>query len=80
MVTPGENGYLFPPHDDEALASTLLCLHSDRAHREVLSQGALRLYHEKFTAPAMVRQIEDLYLRLMREKGKGDAPLAAGAH
>jgi len=80
MVTPGENGYLFPPHDDEALASTLLCLYSDRAQRDVLSQGALRLYHEKFTAPAMVRQIEDLYLRLMAEKGKGDAPLAADAH
>jgi glycosyltransferase involved in cell wall biosynthesis len=80
MITPGENGYLFPPHDDEALASTLLCLLSDRAQRERLSQGAFRLYHEKFTAPAMVRQIEDLYLRLMREKGKRDTPITADAH
>ena len=70
MITPGVNGYLFPPRDDESLASALLYLYADRAKREALSQGARRLYLEKFTAPAMVRRVEGLYRRLVATKEK----------
>jgi glycosyltransferase involved in cell wall biosynthesis len=70
MITPGVNGYLFPSRDDEALASALLYLYADRAKREALSQGARRLYLEKFTAPAMVRRVEGLYRRLVTIKEK----------
>jgi glycosyltransferase involved in cell wall biosynthesis len=65
MIESGVNGFLFPPHDAKALADLLLRLHDDLALLHSLSEGALRLYRERFTAEAMVRQVEGLYTRLV---------------
>ena len=67
MIEEGVNGFLFPPHDAKALADLLLRLHADRALLKTLSDGAERLYRERFTADAMVRRLEGLYRRLLAE-------------
>jgi glycosyltransferase involved in cell wall biosynthesis len=73
MIERGVNGFLFPPHDEQALASLLLSLHDDCALLSELSVGARRLYQEKFTAPAMVARLEGLYTRVMIDKGRREA-------
>ena len=73
MIESGVNGFLFPPRDEQALASLLLRLHDDRALLRELSEGARRLYQEKFTAPAMVARLEGLYTRVMLDKGRREA-------
>ena len=65
MINVGINGFLFPPRDEKALANLLLLLYRDRQLLEDLSKGARRLYSEKFTADAMVQQLEGLYERMM---------------
>lgn len=62
MISPGINGFLFPCHDEKALAEHLMSLYSDRLLLRELSDGARRLYHERFTADAMVRKLEDSYV------------------
>ena len=73
MIESGVNGFLFSPRDEQALASLLLRLHDDRALLRELSEGARRLYQEKFTAPAMVARLEGLYTRVMLDKGRREA-------
>jgi glycosyltransferase involved in cell wall biosynthesis len=70
MIEPGVNGFMFPPHDAKALAALLLRLYDDRALCHALSNGARRLYRERFTAEAMVRQLEGLYTRLTVEHAR----------
>ena len=70
MIEPGVNGFMFPPHDAKALAALLLRLYDDRALCHALSSGARRLYRERFTAEAMVRQLEGLYTRLTVEHAR----------
>lgn len=74
MVENGVNGFLFPPQNAHALANVLLRLHDDGALLSRLSEGAYRLYRERFTAPAMVARLEELYTRLMVDKGYHVAP------
>ncbi len=70
MIEEGVNGFLFQPHDAGELADLLLRLRNDRSLLGELSEGARRLYHERFTADAMVRQLEGVYLRMMARAQK----------
>lgn len=71
MIENGVNGFLFPSRDEAALSEQLVRLYRDRSLLRELSLGARRLYGERFTAEAMVRQLEAVYLRLMRQSQKG---------
>ena len=62
MVTDGKNGFLVPERDPAAMAEKICALIDDPALRQKLSAGALAAYAEKFTASAMTRQLEDMYL------------------
>ena len=62
MVTDGKNGFLVPERDPAAIAEKICALIDDPALRQKLSSGALAAYAEKFTASAMTRQLEDMYL------------------
>ena len=62
MVTDGKNGFLVPERDPAAMAEKICALIDDPALRQKLSAGALSAYAEKFTASAMTRQLEDMYL------------------
>jgi len=52
IIKQGENGYLIPPEDHQALATLLQTLHQDRALLLQLSQNALVAYdqHPKWSA------------------------------
>ena len=62
MITEGVNGYLFPTHDAEALASLILKIKDDKELYKKLSDGALMCYREKFTAKMMTEKLEKIYL------------------
>lgn len=63
MVTDGVNGFLVPERDPSSLAGKICLIEEDDALRKELSEGARRLYEEKFTASVMTRQLEALYIR-----------------
>lgn len=63
MITDGVNGFLVPERDSLAMAEKILLLIRDRELLCSLSQGARRMYELKFTAAAMTRQLEELYIR-----------------
>ena len=61
MITDGVNGLLVPEKDAPAMADAILRLIGDPDLLERLSDGARRMYREKFTARAMTAQLEALY-------------------
>jgi len=63
MITDGVNGFLVPERDSLAMAEKILLLIRDQELLESLSQGARKMYELKFTAAAMTRQLEELYIR-----------------
>ncbi len=67
MVTEDVNGYLVPQRDPKALAAMVEKIAMDPVLHRRLSEGALALYREKFTAAAMTRQLEKLYLEAVEK-------------
>jgi len=61
MITEGVNGLLVPEKDAPAMADAVLRIMDDPELLKRLSDGARRLYREKFTARAMTEQLEALY-------------------
>ena len=61
MITEGVNGLLVPEKDAGAMADAILKIMDDPALLKRLSDGARRLYREKFTARAMTAQLERMY-------------------
>ena len=68
MITDGVNGLLVPEKDAPAMADAILRLIGDPDLLRSLSDGARRLYREKFTARAMTAQLEALYERAVGRK------------
>ena len=68
MITDGVNGLLVPEKDAPAMAEAICRLEEDRALLGRLSEGARRLYGEKFTAKAMTQQLEALYEAAMARR------------
>ncbi len=62
VIKDGVNGLLTPTKDADAMAEAILKIASDRDLYNTLSDGAAQLFKEKFTAAAMTRQIEKVYL------------------
>jgi len=62
MVTDGWNGFLVPERDPAAMAEGILRLIRDPVLQKRLSDGAREAYRTKFTAAAMTKQLEKLYL------------------
>ena len=72
MITEGVNGLLVPEKDAGAMADAILKIMDDPALLKRLSDGARRLYREKFTARAMTEQLERLYeAACARSGGRG---------
>ena len=70
MITEGVNGLLVPEKDAPAMADAILRIMDDPALLKRLSDGARRLYREKFTARAMTEQLEALYEAAVSRSGK----------
>ena len=62
MVTNGVNGFVVPEKDSAAMTEAILRIIGNPTLLKQLGEGALREYQEKFTAAAMTRQLESLYL------------------
>lgn len=61
VIADGENGLLVPKKDENALADAIVRIIENKELYNKLSDGAKKIYTEKFTAGAMTRQLEALY-------------------
>ena len=65
VVADEENGLIFAKKDAQALCDALLRLKEDTALYQKTKSGALRSFHEKFTAQKMTEGMEALYKDLI---------------
>ncbi|WP_347243710.1 glycosyltransferase family 4 protein, partial [Thermogutta sp.] len=70
-VIPGENGFLVPPRDSEALAEALRNLVHAPALRRRMGEVSRRLAVERFRVEHIVQQYLTLYADLLRVKRLG---------
>jgi glycosyltransferase involved in cell wall biosynthesis len=63
-IHDGQNGSLVKPKDPKALSSEIMRLLSNKDVGKRYSENAVRLAQEKFSAEAMTRSYERLYLRI----------------
>ena len=69
VVVDGETGFLVPPRDPEALANAIKLLIDDPELRKKFGQAGRERVERHFTIQETVRKTEELYLRLLAEKG-----------
>jgi len=69
VVIDGETGFLVPPGDPDALAEAINKLLNDPVLRKRFGQAGRKRVEKCFTIEETVRKTEDLYLRLLKEKG-----------
>ena len=62
VITDGENGFLFEIHDSEAMAEKLELLLTDEKLYKRMSEKALEIFNQRFTAKRYARDIEKIYL------------------
>jgi len=74
VTITGETGYLVPPRDVQGLASGLIALAKDEAHRRTLGENGRRKFSDQFRHETMTRRIRELYERVLAEQGRGSAP------
>jgi glycosyltransferase involved in cell wall biosynthesis len=80
VVQHGRTGLLVPPRDPLPLAEAITQVLADPATAEAMGRLGREVVVERFSARAMVRQMEDLYTHLLRERGAGvpaGAPIEA---
>lgn len=65
VIKNGENGFVVPKQNADALAEKLEILLTDEKLYNNMSEKAKYIFSKKFTACAMTRQTEKLYLELM---------------
>jgi L-malate glycosyltransferase len=61
VVTEGETGLLVPPRDPAPLAEAIAALLAEPERRLAMGRLGRKVVEERFSAAAMVRQMEDLY-------------------
>lgn len=66
VIKNGENGFIVPKKDAAALAQKLETLLTDNEIYAKQSVLARKIFSEKFTAAAMTRRTEELYLELIK--------------
>lgn len=61
VIKDGENGFLVPTHDAEAMAEKLCMLLENKELYEKMQESCERIYKEKFTAEVYAENIEKVY-------------------
>jgi glycosyltransferase involved in cell wall biosynthesis len=69
VVRHGHTGLLVPPKDPEALAAAINEMLAQPARAGEMGRLGRRIVEDRFSAHAMVRQMEQLYLDLVAERG-----------
>lgn len=64
LITQGENGWLIPPDDDQALCEALLALIDDPVLRQALGAAARRRVEQDFSLSLVAKRIRALYERV----------------
>jgi glycosyltransferase involved in cell wall biosynthesis len=74
MIDHGLTGLLVPPHDPEALATSLVRLLIDHRYADAIGRAGHDLVHERFCVELMVRAVETIYDEAVADERR----LAAG--
>jgi phosphatidylinositol alpha-mannosyltransferase len=74
VIRDGAPGRFVPPHDPAALAAGLAEVLDDPGLRADWGTRGRRVTEERFAWPQVAARIEDLYLEILAEKGRGPAP------
>jgi glycosyltransferase involved in cell wall biosynthesis len=69
VVRPGATGLLVPPKDPLPLAAAIEEILSDPDRGKRMGRLGREVVQERFSARAMVRQMQALYITLLRERG-----------
>jgi glycosyltransferase involved in cell wall biosynthesis len=64
VVAEGETGLLVPPRDPAPLAEAIAALLAEPERRVSMGRLGRKVVEERFSAAAMVRQMEDLYVAM----------------
>jgi sugar transferase (PEP-CTERM/EpsH1 system associated) len=73
LVVDGQTGLLTPAGDDRAMADALVALARDEARREAFGHRGAERAREHFGIARMVRDYQDMYLRLGGVQAASDA-------
>jgi glycosyltransferase involved in cell wall biosynthesis len=65
VLTHGENAWLCPPGDPEALAEAVLALRSDAAARLQLAHRGHELFRQRFSIDALSRDVATIVLEVL---------------
>ena len=68
-IRDDETGYLVSPGDDELMASRLVALLRDPAKAQKMGDAGRRVVEEEFSCEAQLTRTEDLYQKLLRQRG-----------
>lgn len=79
VVRHGQSGLLVPAKDPEALAAAISEVLAQPMRAREMGRVGRRIVHEGFSAQAMVRQMERLYLELAAARGVAVAKVAEEA-
>ncbi|MHA2216763.1 MAG: glycosyltransferase family 4 protein [Candidatus Hodarchaeales archaeon] len=72
-IVNGENGFLIPPKDVDALISTLQNLIGDKDLRVKMGATGMKRARSNFSIEATVAKITEIYLELLEENSEGIA-------
>lgn len=65
VIKDGVNGFVVPKQNSDALADGILKLLNDDALYGKMSKGAVEIFEKTFTAKAMTKNTEDLYIKVI---------------
>ncbi len=71
VITDGKTGYLVTPHQPQEMADRILTLLNNEELCQQMSVTA-RQHPEQYSSTGMVKQIESLYLELLKEHFRGN--------
>jgi len=77
VVRHGQSGLLVPARDPVPLAAAIADLLATPARAAQMGKLGRRIVQDRFSARAMVRQMEDLYVTLLRRRGVATADVVA---
>ena len=77
ILVDGKTGFLVPPGDVDALTASIVQVLTDRSLAEEVGERAYRVARSRFSLPAHVRRVEDVYARWWSPPGPASGGMAA---